>query len=42
MQFVIKKMKTENLSHVNYNLCNIPMNDLIGNYIEILCENVSH
>ena len=35
MQFVIKKMKTENLSHVNYNLCDISMNDLIGNNIEI-------
>ena len=29
MQFVIKKMKTENLSHVNYNLCDISMNELI-------------
>ena len=35
MQFVIKKMKTENLSHVNYNLCDISMNELIGHDIEI-------
>ena len=28
-------MKTENLSHVNYNLCDISMNELIGNDIEI-------
>ena len=35
MQFVIKKMKTENLSQVNYNLCDISMNELIGHDIEI-------
>ena len=35
MQFVIKKMKTENLSYVNYNFCDISMNELIGNDIEI-------
>ena len=35
MQFVIKKMKTENLSNVNYNLCDISMNELIGHDIKI-------
>jgi hypothetical protein len=35
MQFVIKKMKTKNLSQVNYNLCDISMNELIGHDIEI-------
>ena len=28
-------MKTENLSYVNYNFCDISMNELIGDDIEI-------